>query len=356
MNVAIADSRLVNQRITGAARRRPADVVAWLGAVQAQEFEPAKWALGLRMPKGTAADDIDRAFAAGEILRTHVLRPTWHFVTPADIRWMLELTGPRVRRVMSSYTRRLGIDAAALVRATSVFERALRDGQYLTRSELGERLRRTGLTLAGTPLALVTMDAELEGVICSGPRRGKQSTYALVAERVPEVPRLSRDEALATLSRRYFTSHGPATIRDFVWWSGLTSADAKRGLEMNKARREEVAGLTYWTLGSTPRAAGRDHLAHLLPIYDEYLVSYRDREAVPHGPSVIPLPKTVIFQHALIVGGGIAGTWRTARNARGLTVSATLLRPLSRRETRAVADAAARYEGFLDVPVALSTG
>src|SRR5688572_8572729 len=327
MNAAIADARLLNQRITGATRRRPADVVAWLGAVQAQEFEPAKWALGLRMAKSTVADDIERAFAAGEILRTHVLRPTWHFVTPADIRWMLELTGPRVHRVVSSYARRLGMDAAVLVRGTDIFERALRDRQYLTRGELGERLRRAGLPLAGTPLALVTLHAELEGIICSGPRRGRQFTYALVAERAPEVPRLSRDEALATLSRRYFTSHGPATIRDFVWWSGLTSADAKRGLEMNKARREDVAGLTYWTIGSTPRVAGRDHFAHLLPIYDEYVVSYRDREAVPHGPSVIAPPKTVIFRHALVVGGGIAGTWRTTRNARGLSVKTTLLRP-----------------------------
>jgi hypothetical protein len=355
MNAAIADARLRNQRVTGAPRRRPADVVAWLGAVQAQEYDPARWALGLRLPQRTVAEDIERAFAAGEILRTHVLRPTWHFVTPADIRWMLELTGPRVGRVVSSYMRRLGLGADVLARAIAVFERALENAQYLTRSELAERLRRAGLTLAGTPLALVTMHAELEGVICSGPRRGKLFTYALVAERVPDVPRLSRDEAVATLSRRYFTSHGPATIRDFVWWSGLTSADAKRGLEMNKARREDVAGLTYWTIRSTPPAEGRDHLAHLIPIYDEYLVSYRDRAAVPHGPSVIAAPKSVIFQHALVIGGGIAGTWRTARNARGLSVRATLLRPLARRENRALADAAERYARFVGVPVEFST-
>ena len=355
MNTEIAVARLRNQRITGAGRRRPAEVVAWLGAVQAQEYEPATWALGLRMPDGAAPSDVERAFAAGEILRTHVLRPTWHFVTPADIRWMLELTGPRVGRVVTSYTRRLGMDDAMLVRGMSVIERALAGRQYLTRTELGERLRRAGLTLTGTPLALATMRAELEGIICSGPRRGKLFTYALIAERAPEVPRLSRDEAVALLTRRYFTSHGPATIRDFVWWSGLTSADAKRGLEMNRARRVDAGGLTYWTIG-TPPAAARDHLAHLLPIYDEYLVAYRDRQAVPHGPSVTAAPASVIFRHAIVIGGAIVGTWRTARSVRGLAVKATLLRPLAGREKRALADAAARYERFVGVPVELSTG
>lgn len=287
MNVEIAGRRLERQRITRVMARRPADVVSWLGAVQAQEYDAAKWAIGLRMQDGTAEADIERAFNDGRILRTHVMRPTWHFVTPSDIRWMLALTAPRVHRVMSSYNRRLDLDSRTLTRGTAVIERALRGHRYLTRTELGERLHRVGLGMAGQRLAHLVMHAELEGVICSGPRRGKQFTYALLAERAPSARSISRDEALATLSRRFFRSHGPATMRDFVWWSGLTTPDAKRALDMIRARREDVGGRSYWTYASAPRGAIRDGMAHLLPIYDEFLVAYRDREAVPHGPSTV---------------------------------------------------------------------
>ena len=249
--------------------------------------------------------DIERAFNEGRILRTHVMRPTWHFVTPADIRWLLELTAPRVQRIMASYNRRLELDAKTFTRATAVFERALANRQFLTRLELGERLSRAGLPAAGQRLAHLAMHAELEGVICSGPRRGKQFTYALVAERAPNARRLSRDESLAELTLRYFRSHGPATIRDFVWWSGLTTADTKRGLEMNQARRQQVGDRIYWTVGRAASVPARVKMAHLLPIYDEYLVSYRDREAVPHGASVITSGARghVTFWHALVIAG-----------------------------------------------------
>ncbi len=353
MNAPIADRRLRNQLVTRAGLRRPADVVGWFGAIQAQEYEVAKWAIALRMRDGASDTEVERAFEEGRILRTHVMRPTWHFVTPADIRWLLALTAPRVHRILSSYNRRLELDARTLARGTGVIERALRDRQYLTRTELGDRLRRVGLPMAGQRLAHLVMHAELEGVICSGPRRGKQFTYALIAERAPGTPRLSRDEALATLSRRFFRSHGPATVRDFVWWSGLATADAKRGLEINKARREEVGGQTYWTIGPDRRDATRDHLVHLFPIYDEYLVAYRDREAVPHGPSVITSVSrtSVTFQHALVIEGQVAGTWRIARQPRAVFIEVVPLRPMTGPDRRALARAVGRYERFLGAPV-----
>jgi hypothetical protein len=354
MNATIAERRLLNQRITRQGPRRPADVIAWLGAVQAQEYEAAKWALGLRMPDGAADAEIERAFEAGRVLRTHVMRPTWHFVTPGDIRWLLELTAPRVHRVMSPYNRQLELAAALLVRGTAVFERALRDGQCLTRRELGDRLRRAGLALDGVRLAHLAMYAELEGVICSGPRREKKFTYALLAERAPNAPRLPRDEALATLARRYFRSHGPATTRDFVWWSGLTTADARRGLDMNRARREEVGGTTYWTIGPAPRGATRDRSVHLLPIYDEYLVAYRDREAVPHGVVTSRFGGPTNFQHALVIAGQVAGTWRTTRKPHAVQIDTVPLRRLTGPEKRGLAEAVSRYERFLCAPVEAS--
>ena len=354
----ISTRRLHNQRIMRTGLETAADIVDWLGAVQAQEYEPASWALALRMDGKPVRRDLEDAFEAGLILRTHVMRPTWHFLTQDSIRWMLELTGPRVQQRMAPYNSQLELDSRMMTRAVKIFERTLRDRQFLTRTELGERLRRAGIDATGMRLAHVAMHAEQEGIICSGPRRGRQFTYGLIAERAPEARRMERDESLAELARRYLRSHGPATVRDFVWWSGLTTADAKRGFEACRAANEAVDGLTYWSV--EPRAPGssREATAHLLPIYDEYLVAYRDRVAVPHGPSGIAegSGQTVIFQHAAIIDGHVAGTWRTFRRSRDITVTVTPLRRLTRDERRALGSAAERYQRFLESPVALEIG
>ena len=351
--VPITDQRLQNQRITRPGPSGPAKMVAWLGAVQAQEYGPAKWGLGLRLPPGVTDAALERAVKQGRILRTHVLRPTWHFVTPADIRWMLELTAPQVHRRMSPYDRQLGLDADVKTRATGVIERALRDGGCLTRLELGAHLVRAGLPGKTTHLAHIAMYAELEGVICSGPRRGKQFTYALLAHRAPRAKRLSRDEALAELTLRYFRSHGPATIRDFAWWSGLKAADAKRGLEMNRAKPQEVDGVRYWTVGRQP---GRDSkprtTVHLLPGFDEYLVAYRDRHAVPH--SLYATPSFRLAAGALVIGGQVAGAWRTIPGPMGVVVEVETTNQLTAGERRALTKAVGRYGRFLGAPVSLS--
>ncbi len=327
-------------------------MVTWLGAVQAQEFGPAKWALGLRLPDTVTEAAIDRAFDAGRILRTHVMRPTWHFVASADIRWMLELTAPHVHRVISHYCRRLGLDSAIRSRAAAIFERALEE-QPLTRGELATRLARAGIAAKGIALAFLTIHAELEAVICSGPRRGKEFTYAQLATRAPRAMRLSRDEALAELTCRYFRSHGPATIRDFVWWSGLKTADTKRGLEINRAKTCIVDGTTYWTIGTEPRRVSNEPTLNLLPIYDEYLVSYRDRHAVPHGPSVVPSRSRggVTFQHALIIGGQVAGTWKLTRSPECVAIDVVPLRKLTRTERTQLGMAVEHYGRFVGLPV-----
>ncbi len=308
------------------------------------------------MRKSTTDAEVERAVDEGRILRTHLMRPTWHFVTPADIRWMLELTAARVHRTLATYNRRHGLTGDVMTRGAKVFERALKDGQCLTRAELGSRLERAGIVAKGVRLALLTIYAELEGVICSGPRRSGHLTYALLAERAPRPRRLSRDEALAELTRRYFRSHGPATIRDFVWWSGLLTADAKRGLEMNRAGHEIVDGRTYWTIGPPPAPAKPNSSVHLLPIYDEYIVAYRDRDAVPQATTRIASPSggLVTFQHALVIDGKVAGTWRTARSKSTLAINVIPLRRLTVAERRGITETAGRYERFLGFPVSLS--
>jgi hypothetical protein len=325
-----------------------ADVVAWLGAVQAQDYGAAKWALALRMRGAAGVEPIERAFDEGRILRTHLMRPTWHFVAAGDIRWLLELTAPRVRPSLGFGRKYYGLTDAMHRRATRVIERALEREECLTRPELADRLGRAGIAATGVPLALITMSAELDGVVCSGPRRGKQATtYMLLARRAPQARSLPRDHALAELTTRYFRSHGPATVRDYVWWSGLTTADAKRGLEIVGARSEVIDGLAYWNTGPRrPPSASRDGI-HLLPVYDEYLVAYRDLVAVPRGKAFWG-----VLPQAVVCGGQVIGAWKVGRPKGKATLAIDLGRKLSGEERRQLDRAIDRYSRFAGEPFA----
>jgi hypothetical protein len=338
--------RLYNQHITRPFRGRVEDLVAWLGAVQAQEYPFAKWGLALRLGNKTTAADVEQAFDEGRILRTHVMRPTWHFVAAADIAWMLELTAPRVHLTVASYLRSQGLDVRMVRRAVAIIERALEGGHHLTRAELAAHLARQRIELTSLHMGFVMLYAELERVICSGPRRGRQFTYALLAERTHLVRPLAGEEALAELARRFFTSHGPATVRDFVWWSGLKTSDARRGLDIIRATSFDDDGLTYWSTTDGRRPTSRKNV-HLLPIYDEYLVAYRDRVAVPHASDGLG------FRHSLIVDGQVAGTWRTQATVPAPTLEVTPLRRLNGIERRSVESSVRRYAAFLGSTVTL---
>lgn len=343
LNRQIAAARLANQRLAQPRAAKPEEVVAWFGAVQAQEYPWAKWAVALRTPRQATSAAIERAVNDGRILRTHVLRPTWHFVTGADLPWMLELTAPRVQQALSFAYRYYELDRALRTKATTAIERAFRAAPDLTRAELGAALARAGIVLKGVRLALVTVHAEVERVICSGPQRGRNATYALLCHRVPRPRRLSGDEALAELTRRYFRSHGPATLRDFVWWAGLLAADARRGLDIARATAEPIDGRTYWTVGQRrARDTGRA-TAHLLPTYDEYFVAYRDVDAVPR-------PKGAL-QPAIVVDGQAAGTWRIPRG--GATIKVEMFRRLTGSERQALDGAVDRYGRFLETPISV---
>jgi hypothetical protein len=352
----VAASRLRNQRLTTARCATPVDVVSWLGAVQAQEYADAKWALALRMRRGQH-DQIERAIVDGDILRTHVLRPTWHFVAPADIRWMLALTGPRIGRLLATYNRRLDLDAATLRRCQRVFVRMLRGGGQLTRQELKTGLTRAGIRADGTlRLGNIVMQAELDAVICSGGRRGKQFTYALLDERVPATRTRSRDWALAELARRYFTGHGPAQLHDFVWWSGLTVGDARAALAMveQELACDVIAGRTYW-YASGGRAAAPG-TAFLLPLYDEYLIAYKDRSAAIDTTRTHRVTPPDPFSAAVVLGGKAVGRWRRVVRADTVAVRVTPLVALAPHEKAAVAAAAAAYAGFHERRLELSWG
>lgn len=346
-------SRLGNQKLTRTTLRRPADVVAWLGAVQAQDFATAKWGLSLRA-RNLTETAIDQAFNDGAILRTHVLRPTWHFVTPADIRWILALTAPRVHAANAPYYRRNRIDRATRTKSRRVLEQALRDVTYLTRAELAAALARAGIRANGERLAYIMMFAELEQVICSGPRRGKQFTYALLDERAPRGRTLGREAALAELTKRYFTSHGPATARDFAWWSGLTTRDAMTGIAMVKPALSKTSwqGLTYWLTAARSAAPPAAPTAHLLPNYDEYLIAYQDRALVNGGP--MPRPRFDVFANFLILDGRFAGTWRRTVQRDSVRVQVASLSPPTRSNRAALAQAVQAFGRFVERPAVLA--
>jgi len=355
-NERVAQRRLYNQFLLGRRQRSAIDVVRALGAVQSQDYANAKWAVAQRTT-GVVDADMEALFTSGAILRTHVLRPTWHFVLPEDIRWMMQLSAARVRRSMAYYDRQLGITPAETRKSHRALERALRDGQQLTRSELASVLKRAGVGVqTGQRVGHLLMNAELDAVIISGARRGKQFTYALFDDRVPAAPPCDRDEALRDLAYRYFTTRGPATLNDWAWWSGLTVVDGKRGIDANGKRlaREEIDGRVYWS-GADRADAGRKRSVHLLPNYDESFVGLRDRSAfaVRLGVANVSPRVDALMGHILFVDGQIVGGWTRTLGKR-VEVTLRLLVPLTAPEKRLVNEAAAGFAKFLGLPLHLA--
>jgi hypothetical protein len=359
----IAAQRLAAQQISRQAFGKPAELVAWMGAVQAQEPLAARWAVGLRLGEragGAAAraDAITDALADGSVLRTHVLRWTWQLVTPVDLHWMLPLVAPRLMVRAARRHRELALDARTFRRAEAAFTRALGDGAHRTRGELGAALRAAGVDPGGQRLPHLLGHAELQGLLCSGAPRGKQATWALLARRAPRTgPALTRDEALAELARRYFRSRGPATAADFAWWSGLAPADARAGLAAVAAElaSQSIAGVTYWRAHRAPRApAAALADAYLLPAFDEYLVAYRDRSAVLSARDTRRINAGGgLLAPTVVVGGRVVGAWRRTLGRGVVTIALSLFEKPAPRERARIAAAAERYGAFLGLAVEL---
>jgi hypothetical protein len=343
--------RLYNQKLLHTPFKTLAEIVTWMGAVQAQDYAGAKWALALRL-HGITDTDIDQALAQGSIIRTHVMRPTWHFVTPDDIRWMLDLTASRVVRMLTARHAELGLDESTVKRSNDTLAKALQDGQPLIRTELAEALEQVGISTEGQRLAHLLMRAEMDQILCSGGRRGKQFTYALLDERAPVVKRLARDEAVATLTRRYFTSHGPATPKDFAWWSGLTVTDAKAGFEMLKPDlvEDEIDGKRYWRVADQPDEIPTLPVL-LLPAFDEYTVAYPDHSVVIDPAFVDKLPSSELLNYVMVVNGRVMGRWKRTLGKHSVQVNLVPFRPLTADEWEAFAVVARRYSEFLGLPL-----
>jgi DNA glycosylase AlkZ-like len=333
------------------------DVVRHLLAVQSQDYPNAKWALAQRVEGSPTEGEIDRAFDAGEFVRTHVMRPTWHFVAAEDLRWLLALTAPRVRQASGYQYRQLGIDAEVTRLSRRAIENALVGGVTLTREELSSRLADAGIEATGLRSGYLIIDSELEGLICSGPRRGKRQTYALLEERLPPAPARTRDEALAELARRYVEGHGPAQVADVSWWSGLTIADARRALEAASPllAAEKVGERSFWVSPSAPAVDADSPVVHLLPNYDELLIAFRDRSDA--ADSELPASARVaevVLAHVVVRDGLVVGGYRRRDQRGSTTVAIKPMVSLDETELTGIRAAAERFAAFLEREVRLT--
>jgi Winged helix DNA-binding domain len=353
----IANLRLINQQIAQPVYTTPAEVVAAMGAMQAQDYTGALWSIGLRLPHATEAD-IEQAIAERTIVRTWPMRGTLHVVAAADVRWMLALLTPRIVAGSAGRHKQLGLDDATFARSQKVLAKALQGGQQLARDEAMALLDRNGISTVGQRGYHILGRLAHDSVICFGSRTGKQHTFVLLDEWVPAARKLERDEALAELARRYFIGHGPASLQDFAWWSGLKISDARAGLAMAAPHLVQVAveGKDYWMRADAPEPGRAAPSTFLLPGFDEFLLGYTDRSAAlqpQHAQKIIPGGNGV-FMPTLVVNGRVAGTWKRAVQKKAVTIELSPFAALKKTEMQAIAVVAQRYGQFLGLPVQLS--
>jgi hypothetical protein len=351
--------RLRNQQLSRPMFDKPEEVVRWMGAVQAQDFLYSLWALGLRLPQATEAD-IEQAITNRAILRTWPMRGTVHFVPAEDAAWMLALLAQRVINMYQTPRRKAGLDEELLAKSRNVLTQALA-GKQLTRKEVYAALEAAGIaanqnTPIGTRGLHIIGQLALEGLLCFGPRRGKQPTFVLLDEWVPHPRKLAGDEAMAELASRYFRSHGPATAYDFAWWAGLPLTSARLAIELVKPQleRETIDDQTYWFSGelAAPQEPAAD--AYLLPYLDEYTVAYQDRSALvdpSYAEAITASSQFGVLGPVIVIGGRVAGGWKRTLRKDKVIVETNPVIPLTPTEEAAIAAAMQRFGNFVGLPV-----
>lgn len=340
--------RLHSQQISQQTFKRPDEVVAWLGALQGQDYSGAKWSVGLRLP-GSIDADIEQAIADGSIIRTWVMRGTLHLVAAADVRWLVELVGARVVSSNAARYRELELDDATVGRSTDLLAAALQDGAILNRTELFALLEENGISTQGQRGVHLLQRASYAGVMCQGTAPRNNPTFMAM----PEAKTMPREEAVAELIKRYFTSRGPATLQDFVGWSGLTITETRAALDALKSQlvQETIDGQTYWMADVTP--INPPQSVYALPGFDEYVLGYRERSAFldkQYANRICPGGNGV-FYPTIVSDGRIVGTWKRTLKKNAVVISAEPFEKLSDAEQAGFEAAAARFGAFLEIPV-----
>jgi len=350
----ISNLRIENQHIIKSEFSIAKDLVSSMGAMQAQDLAMAKWAVGLRLQHSTEKT-IEIAYNNGEIIRTHLMRPTWHFVSPEDIYWLLELTAPRIKPTLKARNKQLELTDEIFSKCYRILEKELTNGISLTREELAQLFLLEDIKTDENRFSHLMIKAELDGLVCSGPLKNKKSTYASLPERVPIKKLLSKDESLYELAKRYFVSHGPATLQDFVWWSGLPVSDARKALEMNKSGLdfEIIESETYW-FGNSGLLKRSIPEVHLLPAFDELLISYRDRKAIINAPdNKKAISSNGIFRPIIVVDGMVCGIWRRLTQKSLTIIEANLFEPQNKRIVECIENEASLFGTFIGRPIQL---
>lgn len=349
----IRKHRLKNQKLTNTEFTTPESLVRHFGAMQAQDYAMAKWAIGIRT--GKTENAIENSINEGKIIRTHILRPTWHFVAAEDIYWMLELTAPSLKRLVTSAAVKMGLEGA-LNTYNKKLQKLLSGNNHLTREEIMLELDvKTGIANNISPV-IIMMNAELEGIVCNGIMRGKKFTYALLEERVKITNKISKEEALAKLASKYFKSHGPATIQDFSWWSGLSLTNSRLALELIKPELAsfQIENNTYWLYENTV-SNKEDVFVHLLPAFDEFLISYKDRTAsiaLEHQP--LAFTKNGIFNPVIAINGKIEGTWKRSIKKETVKIELNPINSFDKNTSELIINTTKMFGDYLGLKVEIS--
>ncbi|MDE1851392.1 MAG: AlkZ family DNA glycosylase [Candidatus Micrarchaeota archaeon] len=353
----IADMRLLSQGITSETSARPEDVVSRMGAMQAQDYDAAMWAIGLRCRGGVTKADVESAIDKRRIARTWLMRGTLHFAHSNDIGWMLKLFAPRLIRTAMLRDAHLGLSDKVIDRTMALFEKALKGGRQLSRKEMYGVMRKGNVPTANNLGYHMLYRAAWDGLICFGLHDGKQPTFALMDEWLPKQKGMERDDALKELARRYFSSHGPATVKDYVWWSGLKVSEAMEGIgkASGDIKTEEVKGVTYYFPKKMPRQNGNTRNAHLLPAFDEYLVSYSDRSAMLdsrktqewlRSGKMAVIHSNGIFTPVIVIDGKVVGAWKRSKEKKGISVRLVPFGRISKEHMAQIKDAVEDYGRF----------
>ena len=304
--------RTQSQQLATPLFEKPKELVAWMGAIQAQDYNMSKWAIGVRL-QGAKLSDIENALQKGEILRTHVMRPTWHLVAAEDIRWMLQLSKERIKSSSKSRDADLGITEKIFSRVLDIIGKILAGNNHLTRQEIALKLNEYGIKTDCALMIHYMQRAEVEGLVCSGIDKGTKQTYALIDERALPTAQPTKEETLAKLATNYFQSHSPASLQDFAWWSGLSAANCKYAVnlitkDIDTNKFSTFGGLiTHNLYKSETKNISQ---IHFLPTFDEYLISYKDRTHVidlQHQPKAFT--KNGTFYPIIMCDGKIVGAW-----------------------------------------------
>lgn len=345
---AIRTLRLINQQIAEPQFPNPKELVAHFGAMQAQDYNMAKWAIGLRVPGSTDAI-IEQAINDASIIRTHILRPTWHFVSADDIRWMMELSAPQIRPILNSYNKQMGLNQKIFDQSRTIIEKALA-GKNLSRAELMAELTNASIDTSDLRGSHIMFNAELDLLVCNGPMRGKEFTYALLDERVPKGEHFNREEALAKLARRYFISHGPASLADFSWWSGLSITDSKNAINQIKhlLQTEKIEETNYWFFETSLSKTTAKSL-RLLPAFDEFLISYKNRNAALNKLYASEvMTRNGIFRPFIVSNGEVVGTWKREIKKDDVIVEPRFFKPVSNTWNQKFLSELKRFGKFLN--------